>query len=191
MYDELIQQARDLCEKTTPGPWSIDFNEPFSEDINGIFADKQDKYVFYIETDDCDAILDNDAAFIAASRTLVPQLCDALEAAQKELVDYHHTQKVADGKTAENARLRRINEQLTARAEKAEAENRWIPVSERLPEPGERVLICFDGGFVCEGYHKGLAWDRYNNPLGTIEEWMGSNVTHWRPLPEPPKGDRE
>ncbi|MFA6931766.1 MAG: hypothetical protein WCT05_15690 [Lentisphaeria bacterium] len=49
-------------------------------------------------------------------------LCDALEEAQKELIDYHHTKKTVDGKMAENARLRRINEQLTARAEKAEAE---------------------------------------------------------------------
>lgn len=33
-------------------------------------------------------------------------------------------------------------DQLTTHTEKAEAENRWIPVSERLPKPEERVMVC-------------------------------------------------
>lgn len=116
--NELIQQARELCEKATPGPWQLFTNchpecngEPWGW-IGG--ASGRITWSGYSGQ--------SNAAFIAASRTLVPQLCDALEAAQKELIDYHHTQKTADGKMAENARLRRINEQLTARAEIAEAE---------------------------------------------------------------------
>lgn len=113
--NELIRQARELCEKATPGPWE------FCESGNTV------KSHMVITRSPRKCITGgispktNNSAFIAASRTLVPQLCDALEAAQKDLIDYHHTQKVADGKTAENARLRRINEQLAARAEKAEA----------------------------------------------------------------------
>ena len=60
-----------------------------------------------------------DAAFIAASRTLVPQLCDALEAAQKEINAFEQ-------KYLENEQSFKMLEQkitaLTARAEKAEAE---------------------------------------------------------------------
>lgn len=99
-----LDEIRALCEAATPGPWEQ--TRPDREYVRN--------------TDDFNVCMTRrsyDAAFIAASRTLVPQLCDALEAAQKELIDYHHTQKVADGKAAENVRLRRINEQLTARAE--------------------------------------------------------------------------
>ena len=41
-------------------------------------------------------------------------------------------------------------------------ERRWIPVTERMPEPGERVLAT-DGGFVGELYvNRRGQWQRYN-----------------------------
>ena len=40
---------------------------------------------------------------------------------EQQLADYHHMSELVNGKMAENARLRRINEKLTARAEAAEA----------------------------------------------------------------------
>lgn len=63
---------------------------------------------------------------------------------------------------------------------------RWIPVSERLPERGERVLMRMDVKSVYEGYiNQSGEWDRYGNCIGTIEEFFGCNVTHWMPLPQP------
>lgn len=66
-------------------------------------------------------------------------------------------------------------------------ERRWIPVTERLPELGERVL-CTDGVAVFEQYRVELScvygiWDRFGmrSPM--------QEVTHWMPLPEPPKED--
>ena len=44
-----------------------------------------------------------------------------IESIQAQLADYHHMSELVNGKMAENARLRRINEKLTARAEAAEA----------------------------------------------------------------------
>lgn len=56
----------------------------------------------------------------------------------------------------------------------------WISVEERLPEPGERVLVT-NGSFVCEAY------------LNIINKWVraGKQVffmspSSWMPLPEPP-----
>ena len=62
----------------------------------------------------------------------------------------------------------------------------WIPVTERLPELGERV-ICTDGYAVFEQYRVGLScvygmWDR-----GGLKSPM-QVVTHWMPMPQPPKG---
>lgn len=66
-------------------------------------------------------------------------------------------------------------------------ERQWIPVTEKLPEFGERV-ICTDGHAVFEQYRAELScvygmWDRFG-----VKSPM-QQVTHWMPLPEPPKGE--
>ena len=61
---------------------------------------------------------------------------------------------------------------------------KWIPVTERLPGICESVLVCFDfmGGKavkVSDRYGKsGLLWSGIPSDC---------KVTHWMPLPEPPK----
>ena len=49
----------------------------------------------------------------------------------------------------------------------------WIPVSERLPKFGQEVIAYSDCVHFCWFWHN----DNYS--------W--SKVTHWMPLPEPPK----
>ena len=49
----------------------------------------------------------------------------------------------------------------------------WIPVSERLPKFGQKVIAYSDCVHFCWFWHN----DNYS--------W--SKVTHWMPLPEPPK----
>ena len=64
-------------------------------------------------------------------------------------------------------------------------ERRWIPVAERLPEQGERVLAT-DGGFVGEFYvNSGGQWRRYN--INNHSLLMALDILWWMPLPEPPK----
>ena len=57
----------------------------------------------------------------------------------------------------------------------------WIPVSERLPEYDTDVLT-FRGtvGFCLECYHTG-GWG--------FDNIFMDDITHWMPLPEPPKED--
>lgn len=67
---------------------------------------------------------------------------------------------------------------------------RWIPVEERLPEVGEKVLICHSH----EG-HKSISICSLrksflrDDELGGFIAWSAytKNVTHWMPLPEPPE----
>lgn len=54
----------------------------------------------------------------------------------------------------------------------------WISVEDRLPRDGEnRYLVCLDDGFTATA-----VWD------DGWELWADAGaVTHWMPLPEPPK----
>ena len=61
----------------------------------------------------------------------------------------------------------------------------WIPVTERLPEPGERVLAT-DGGFVGELYVNSRGqWKRYN--VNDHSLLMALDILWWMPMPKPPK----
>lgn len=99
-----------------------------------------------------------------------------------------------------------------ARIAQLEEERRWIPVGERLPEPGQIVLVhqifswekFEDGAEVTIGRLRPVPpdekpyWEfqhyRPDFRNGTIMDndiiCPGSEyVTHWMPLPEPPKED--
>ena len=69
---------------------------------------------------------------------------------------------------------------------------KWISVEERLPEISDVVLVIASGkprenielhdAFLIASFWGDEGWiaDGY-------EEWDAINVTHWMPLPEPPK----
>lgn len=59
----------------------------------------------------------------------------------------------------------------------------WISVNEKLPQPGRRVLL-HAGGFIGEGWCSGTRWLRNGR---NVERDYDAAVTHWMPLPEPPK----
>ncbi|MGN0998667.1 MAG: DUF551 domain-containing protein [Faecousia sp.] len=61
-------------------------------------------------------------------------------------------------------------------------ERRWIPVTERMPEKGGTYLCVWQGkkvdtGFFCNGHFR---------LYGEIKDNL---ITHWMPMPEPPKED--
>lgn len=68
---------------------------------------------------------------------------------------------------------------------------RWIPATERLPKYGDWVLGIGpkNGYYVCE--YRGMSHFVY----GGDSPWFSAKgraitVTHWMPLPEPPKEER-
>ena len=58
----------------------------------------------------------------------------------------------------------------------------WVSVDDRLPDDDEVVIICTDKNFVYAGELIGDTWFLDN------DSWTAT-VTHWMPLPEPPKGE--
>jgi hypothetical protein len=55
----------------------------------------------------------------------------------------------------------------------------WIPVSERLPEDGVQVLACTKHGKAFSAHCE----------RGKFRASGSVTVTHWMPLPQPPKGE--
>lgn len=57
----------------------------------------------------------------------------------------------------------------------------WIPITDRLPESGQRVIVCRKDGRVEQGVYLGVNgwWKVY----GTNTK----SITHWMPMPAPPE----
>ena len=62
----------------------------------------------------------------------------------------------------------------------------WISVNDRLPEAGTKALC-----YLKRGEYWTAVWDDCGDDLWSDGEAWCSNgeVTHWMPLPEPPKGE--
>jgi hypothetical protein len=66
---------------------------------------------------------------------------------------------------------------------------RWIPVSERLPEPGQQVLAAIPPRVWNEENQaiiETLDYEQESFYSWKDDEWQ-KRVTHWMPLPEPPE----
>lgn len=62
----------------------------------------------------------------------------------------------------------------------SEAENPWISVKDRLPNHVNEVLMCDGDGYIEMGFCSNTRWFAYERP-------QPLNITHWMPLPNPPK----
>ena len=79
-----------------------------------------------------------------------------------------------------------LREAVAAIREKED--RRWIPVTERLPEKNDQwvLCLCVSGAIeVLKFDYTMWNWDaQYPGRC-----YMENYVTHWMPLPEPPKGE--
>lgn len=87
-----------------------------------------------------------------------------------------------------NAYISRENEQEITRSSRDNGG--WIPVEERLPEDGERVIVTSQDGVVLEEIIYGYADESDTEPCfhkWDDEYWLCFKpiVIAWRPLPEP------
>ena len=79
------------------------------------------------------------------------------------------------------------------------ARQRWIPVADGLPDTQEYDWVLVNIRLMPEDYdgvpcvaelRNGSWYDATNDLLDTSEEGCGVIVTHWMPLPEPPKENK-
>jgi len=114
---------------------------------------------------------------------------------RKEMVGYVHTKiRVAEkfGRCSSVIRLdwmkkieavmKRQEEIIEEQEERIAImeEGGWIPVTKRLPQDDEDVLVWVNGTHRDMAYRdEGVWYDEEHNHL--------KNITHWMPLPKPPK----
>ena len=61
---------------------------------------------------------------------------------------------------------------------------RWISVDESLPDDSSWVLVYADGAVNYTVWHRGVWYDWTEPACSNIPHGC---ITHWMPLPEPPK----
>lgn len=80
-------------------------------------------------------------------------------------------------------------ERVLAELPSAQPEQRWIPVSERLPEPRVDVWVNSDIGQI-QGYYEEHVGVWYAS-FGQGRDYLELIVNAWMPLPEPYKEEQE
>ena len=81
--------------------------------------------------------------------------------------------------------LRECHLYAVARIAELEEKQRWIPVSERLPEDGKPVWVCT----IWNEQHSGNLTD--DCWTGLFRDFREGEVTHWMPLPELPEESKK
>lgn len=95
----------------------------------------------------------------------------------------------------QNEQMRDAAAQVTKLAAEAAVERDWISVEDRLPEDDGDVLaivsgyptpnITLEDVLVVAAFCEGEGWY-----IGEYPDWDNPIITHWMPLPEPPKEGR-
>lgn len=109
------------------------------------------------------------------------QAADAIEELQKK---YDETQDALITADITRVYLEDVLKYIKTLAENYKAHNRWIPVTERLPEDYEQVLTCDENGNI----HIFAHLRHFEYPFGIrpndsryyMPKW-------WMPLPKPPE----
>ena len=96
---------------------------------------------------------------------------------------YNYDCNMADGFSVlaydANAYIQQLENHIGELTEKV-AQPRWISVEERLPEENGKYIVCTAKGSVyCTKFSVGVR--------GSFHTDINTHITHWMPLPEPPK----
>ncbi len=178
MYDELIKVLRTCSDPNI-----------YCEDCAYYEKCFHSEERFSITDPAADAIEE----LLASCKNFESALKDSVEECEKlqTYVDLYKdiTEKSQKAATEYKQRLQKSeddNVNLTGLLAEEHAKYKWIPVTERLPEQGKRYLVIrFDE--VTKTQFIDILWHDAHD-LWWNRLYKGKyNVTHWMPLPQPPK----
>ena len=110
-------------------------------------------------------------------RTMREKLIDIVEA-YADFLDWETKDYIVDSIMELFATDNNVGDKLTP------TEPKWIPVTERLPEDSVAVNLHTSSGVVGTGFYckQTKSWVQWYSGGSLF-----ADVTHWMPLPEPPK----
>lgn len=79
---------------------------------------------------------------------------------------------------------------LAVAALREQEQRRWIPVTERLPDENNRWVLCLCVGGAMEVLRFDYTMRNWDSQYPR-RCYMEKYVTHWMPLPEPPKEEEK
>ena len=68
------------------------------------------------------------------------------------------------------------------------ADDGWISVEDRLPDKNQLVMVFYKAIGKKDRIHNDVMATNWRKSNGDFIPCAGYEITHWRPLPEPPKG---
>ncbi len=213
---ELAQRMKAAAEKATPGEWWAD--EVKNEGCYGSGDDCVEGFTSYaIYGSDGQTLFDSlnsdaaciceeydgeghvawdetaqrNAEFIALANPVnVLALVEALEKAQQRIAELDIKNCELDSLTQRWAVERAENADRIAELELSTVPGKWIPVSERMPDVGVKVL-CFPAEdepihavFNGQLWLQDVSWSGSDDPIDNV---IPVPVTHWMSLPPAPQ----
>ena len=99
---------------------------------------------------------------------------------------------IAQLRATESRSKRNLLDRAAAAIERLSVDVTWARVEDELPSnPNEQVLVVVNGEHKGKCFFNALLLGTYYHKEGWIlemfPEWENPIVTHWLPLPEPPK----
>lgn len=109
--------------------------------------------------------------------------CGSADIRTEPGINLNYCDKCSAEANIEHWNTRPIEDALNKRIAELEAAQRWIPVSERLPEENQQILSTDGKEFYLDYYAR---WEGKDNPP-CFCDGLSWAVTHWMPLPKPPE----
>lgn len=114
----------------------------------------------------------------------------------KKAFDWYHEEGISNTNISNEEAIDLFKETEIYKSNKLEPENQWISVKDGLPEVNVPALVSNPNAMakafkIMILYFDGEKWRELNSDDGDVFEsdedsWF-THITHWMPLPEPPK----
>lgn len=112
-------------------------------------------------------------AVLSRNKDLIALLSDAADAIEELSMKLHGDEAAISG-------MKREIERMVVSGNKP----RWIPVTERLPETDDEVVVAFKNSEDGEWWYR---IDNFVDGAFCYNTAFNRNIEYWMPLPEPPK----
>lgn len=125
--------------------------------------------------------------------SVLERILEEIEKVEEEYCNGEHSPMFCMGACSMAAEVKEIiRSHMDVGKDTKAPTNDWIPVSDRLPEDGEKVIVWYEyfryGEYNCMFQTYGIGWQYDRHWSGDVSGTKARCIA-WQPLPEQYKGD--